>query len=508
MTTWETIFGMRPPVEGLPAEFIAARNEFEARREAAQGIVTRFAQVQNQGVTNHLEGEVGRVFNQVVDEVASSLADLPRVSREAHDVLDAHLTRLRELRSEASEALARARTAWNSKNRLENERPGLADRVSSLRYQIRSADADDDTTSLENQLTTAERGLQDNQDAIDTEAGILRDICNPYIPGDGEYHRLRRSELTLEDETAAALGSIDLGELRDPNWFQSLAGALGDFALGILESVANLLEALITGDWATFFWELRNLLNAAILILGTIALFTGVGAPLFFLSLAAFAVTTGLYITQTPNPQTGETLGLGDVALSAVGVVFSAGGAFRNFNEHGMKLFTGLRNSSGQLNGGLFSTVRNVSNLSRLNDGGRRAVQAAQGLSMRSPLAYEIPGTWSRYVATPSAAWTTARVTWGATGMVGTGQRWSDISLGPLDHVTRAGSHDGIANASGGYHGWNFLGQWYSNQGGGYGSAGRQGTPLFGPPATPVMTNQVICQVQNSPEVHVIPAGP
>ena len=137
--------------------------------------------------------------------------------------------------------------------------------------------------------------------------------------------------------TGEGLDDIDLGDLKDPKWYEKivsgvagLVGVVVDIALGPLD---ELIVAIATGDWATFFWELKEMLDTVLMVMAVVALFCPLTAPLvaaiFIISLVAFAVTVGLYFTQTPNPETGETVGLGDVLISGAGVALAFGGGLQ-----------------------------------------------------------------------------------------------------------------------------------------------------------------------------------
>lgn len=489
---WVRIFGVDEPVRGDESEVLGAANEFSKRQEAARDVITAFENTGADGVRGYVEGPPGELLYEVIQEVGNQLPDLERVAGEAEQALRDHLTSLRDLREEADGAIARAVTAWDEREAATTEAARLRGQISTLQQQISGAAAETDVSWQEDQLTRYESSLESENSTIDARTSTLFAI---YGDWDSEHADLRNRELELERATGERLDEIDLGELADPGFWEKVGSAIGNFVGGMIESALNCIEAFLTGDWATFFWELRDLLNGALLILGTIALFTGVGAPLFALSVAAFAVTAGLAVTQTPNPQTGETLGVGDVALSAVGVAFSAGAAFRGFSQNGFKLFTGMRNSSGQLQGGLFSTVRDVRNLANLRHGGQRAVDAATDLNMFAPSGF---GSMSNGQLAANASYTTARVAWDVRDRAGKFQDFTDVSLGPIDTITGSKGIDGLGRTAGHDYSYNVA---HTPQ------LGAQGTPLFGPPATPRQVQSLQNQLSSSPDYVVVPAA-
>ena len=99
----------------------------------------------------------------------------------------------------------------------------------------------------------------------------------------------------------------------------------------------EILGALLAGDWAQLLWELKELLDVVLIVLAVVALFIPLLRPAGHRRSSSSppspsTINAGLYATQWPNPETGETVGLGDVLWSAVGVVFSAGGALKAVN--------------------------------------------------------------------------------------------------------------------------------------------------------------------------------
>lgn len=524
MSTWQAIFGVDAPVQGRPHEIQRAVTEFEVRREVALAVVRAFDTVNCGGeVSGRLEGPVGQVFGEIAADVAAGLDDLPRVAGLTAQVLDAHLERLRALRSECDEALARARTAWNQRNLLDSQRPHLENLVSSWRRQLEAADPEIHNVGwIESQHLTARSNLDQNVQQAEREQSTLLGIHGRF---DSEYVSLRQAEAALDQQTVDALMSIDLGELRDPRWLERFASAVGSFVGGILESVVNLVEAWLTGDWATFFWELKSLLNAALLILGTIALFTGVGTILVILAAAAFAVTVGLYATQTPNPQTGRTVGLGEVLISAVGVMFSAGAlraAFPNGLSGGYQggpmLFTGGV-------GSIQTTITNLRHLHNLGMGGERAFRAALGLGITHPTATAPTGFLRTYVVDTTNRYHTARVLWSTRGTVARVQNLTDVTWAPLDALTGARGHTAVAEGSGAHTGFNRSSHevdgWAIMDGivtrtwapgategafGRFGAEQQQGTPVFAPSDHEAATDRVIDQLVGTPEVHLVAA--
>ena len=142
------------------------------------------------------------------------------------------------------------------------------------------------------------------------------------------------------------------------------------------------------GDWAAMLWDLKEILDVVLVVAGVVALFFPLTAPFVIaiaaLSLLALAVTATLYATQAPNPQTGETVGLGDVLWSAAGVAFSGANSLKALRAvRGTGTFTPMS--------GITSMRTNVTNWHSVLRSGENATGAARDLGIRMvPLA---PGT-------------------------------------------------------------------------------------------------------------------
>ena len=219
------------------------------------------------------------------------------------------------------------------------------------------------TTRTPRGSTVTCRARRPSLGGVDDELGTLqRTLDKIYGNSDSEYNDLVNSEHTRNRETVDGLNGIDLGALEDPGFWDKVGdflASVGEFLGGILESVANLFEALVTGDWATFFWELKKLVDVFLLVVGTIALFTGVGtvlgAMLIAAAVASFALNTGLYLTQTPDPQTGQTVGLTDVIVSGIGAAFAGVSAIQTLRK-----VTALNEAAGSMMPAANNTFRSV----------------------------------------------------------------------------------------------------------------------------------------------------
>ena len=277
--------------------------------------------------TDSLEGEAADAFRDIVDKVADSLGDLPGVCDDAHDALADHYSRLADLRAEAASALARARTRWDAheeavrtlSSRRSSHNSATAD-VDSLPPAGADPAADADRTAAEDAAEQSGRLLAAAQGALDSAADDLRASRD-------EWDNLRSDEDELNDRTADRLDDISLGDLSDPSWWESILGSAFDLVMDLtgLDALIDLVAAIASGDWAAALWALRELLDRVLLIVSVIALFTPLGPLVLALVALKMATSIALYSTQWPSPETGQTVGLVDVAMDGADLLGAAG---------------------------------------------------------------------------------------------------------------------------------------------------------------------------------------
>ena len=484
MTSWQVIFGREPPIRGEEGQFAQARDRFGAMREDADFISTAFQSVTESGSAGNLEGESGSAFDRVVDEVNTGVFDLPRVSGEAEDIFSGHYTRLAELRDAADQALERAIAAWDRRNDLEADAAALrqqvaaaASRADSLQDEAdANPDADNgaDIDAANSQRSQAAGALGNTEQAIADETSTLDGI-------ESEWSELRDAEDSRDSETMDALDSIDLGDLQDPGFMGSIAEfvssvleAMADFALD-LTLLDEIFNAIVNGDWAALLWELKQMLDVALLVLGTIALFTGIWAPLgvalIALGVASLAVNTTLYLTQMPNPETGETVGLTDVVISAVAVAFSGASLARTARVAQLSRVTpsatsrtfaqqfAYQNRAGFGQGSIASLIRNVPAGGRNLVGTARNVGQLRGQgrslvgSLRGARGMPLPSRPGTPVVSPSGDLSVQQsgltTLWGARGVAGRLQNFTPIDFGDDGRITGSTGYRGAVDTLG-----------------------------------------------------------
>ena len=327
--SWSEIF---PDVDGDPVrasldEVGDVATMFDRMGDASQRILDEFDRVTSESGTGSLEGEAADAFRDIVDKVADSLGDLPGVCDDAHDALADHYSRLADLRAEAASALARARTRWDAhedavrtlSSRRSSHSSATAD-VDSLPPAGTDPAADADRTAAEDAAEQSGRLLAAAQGALDAAEDDLRASRE-------EWDSLRGDEDELNDRTADRLDDISLGDLSDPSWWESILGSAFDLVMDLtgLDALIDLVAAIASGDWAAALWALRELLDRVLLIVSVIALFTPLGPLVLALVALKMATSIALYSTQWPSPETGQTIGLVDVAMDGTDLLGAAG---------------------------------------------------------------------------------------------------------------------------------------------------------------------------------------
>ena len=327
--SWTEIF---PDVDGDPVrasldEVGDVATMFDRMGDASQRILDEFERVTSESGTGSLEGEAADAFRDIVDKVADSLGDLPGVCDDAHDALSDHYSRLADLRAEAASALARARTRWDAheeavrtlSSRRSSHSSATAD-VDSLPPAGTDPVADADRTAAEDAAEQSGRLLAVAQGALDAAEDDLRASRE-------EWDSLRSDEDELNDRTADRLDDISLGDLSDPSWWESILGSAFDLVMDLtgLDALIDLVAAIASGDWAAALWALRELLDRVLLIVSVIALFTPLGPLVLALVALKMATSIALYSTKWPHPETGQTIGLVDVAMDSADLLGAAG---------------------------------------------------------------------------------------------------------------------------------------------------------------------------------------
>ena len=274
MTVWTDIFPDvdGPPVRGIPAEFDGVAADFARMHDAADEIVGQFARIESSTGASEIQGAVADALRRFVADVSDRLGSLPAVSASAADVFARHADGLRDLRSEVDRALARATTRWEAQRDAARDLEAARGDATRLQSQLDGLAPDDPTRVALQQQTDRANGSAASLD------GQLGGFAADLRRSRAEWDTLAGDEQGLRDDTARRLGDIDLHDLEDPGWFQSIAEDIAEFAVWVynvtgLDDLVECLVALWQHDWANALWRFRDFLDKALLIVGVIALF-------------------------------------------------------------------------------------------------------------------------------------------------------------------------------------------------------------------------------------------
>ncbi|MDQ3176847.1 MAG: GH-E family nuclease [Actinomycetota bacterium] len=306
------------PVRGSTGEVDDVVTMFRSMRDAADEIHDQFETLKEEGAdSTRLRGDSATQFREIIDAVAGTLSHVPEVADAAYTVMNDHLGKLEDLHTRASEALARANTRWEDYESAQGAASAAGTTSTRLQGQADSLPADDPGVG------DADTAASDAASALTAALGLADDARSDLEASKTEWGDLRGDEDSLNSETAGELDDIDLGDLEDPSWWESLLGAAFDLLmdLSLLDELFALIEAIATGDWAAALWALKDILDTVMLIVAVVALFTPLGPLVLVLSAIYMATTLTLYATQWPNPETGQTVGLLDVGLAGLDLI-------------------------------------------------------------------------------------------------------------------------------------------------------------------------------------------
>lgn len=348
--SWSEVGVAEDPVRGDAAAFTAAAVRWKAVHESATMVQSEFRGIVSGHVMVGFEGRAAEQFSKVVGEIQYVLDDLPLVSEKFRSALDDHRIKLEALRQEADHALARAKVAKAECATSSAAHASCVARTASLQKQIdqlRAAPEPDETQVL-NVDRLLQSATQERNRRFHATSALEAQLASEVK----KWGELRSREDGINRETAARLESIDLLRLRDPNWIKQQLDAFGGFMGELVTDLWKSGAALLRGDMDAALFHLRDALDKLLTILSVVSLIldvvaivlvmTGIGLPL---AAALFAVSRGLRLATlviaavnmragialvasgSRHPETGERLGIVDLAFDGLQVGLAALGA-------------------------------------------------------------------------------------------------------------------------------------------------------------------------------------
>ena len=219
-------------------------------------------------------------------------------------------------------------------------------------------------------------------------------------------------------------------------------------------------------------------------------------------AVASFALNTGLYLTQTPDPQTGQTVGLTRVIVSGIGAAFAGVSAIQTLRK-----VTALNEAAGSMMPAVNKTFRSVfavDNAVGVSNGALTQFLTNAGGNARNGF----NAFYNRFHADPTLPPFPVSSTWSAErGVVpllpapinaGVPASWEIVgTVAPLPG-SQATLGERFASK---FQVFSWDG--FSSSTGGWGGDG----PLIGAPSRFQVMN-VAQQIRRSPDVRIIPATP
>jgi hypothetical protein len=339
--SWSEIFpGLAEPVQGTVASYQAAESECDDFKAVAESCADEFDRVSSSESLGELGGQAADQLITLITAVDGSFLDVPPVFATLAAIFDNHQQELSALRQEAVAALALANTRWNVLQHSEAASVSAKDALRRINIQIRSLE----------RSAGVEPGLQIQLDDLyGNRAGYQADAasCTTAV-GDAEleldWSRIAHASLVsaeheMVEHTVSCLKGIDLDDLDDPSLLGQIASDVGgyitDLARDIVVGVAQLAEALASGDWSGVLWHLSDLLDSVLTVVTVIALVAAVvasGGLLAGLLIVGLAVMTAklsidllLVGSQCPHPDTGRPMTWHEVAVESAVYAFAVG---------------------------------------------------------------------------------------------------------------------------------------------------------------------------------------
>ena len=339
---WE-VLGVGEPVVGEVSDYEFASGELESLRSAAESVRDQFGRISADGV-GECRGQAAEQLAELIGGVDGALRDLPVVVGDVAGIFSRHGHRLEDLKRRADEALARAEARWNELQRARAAHGRADRRLDYLRGQLQSLDfsavsvdaAAAQQAHLAARVSAQSSRVQACERAVEA-AGYELELS------EAEHGRLQDEEQGLVGATVAALGGVDLRSLQNPGWLDKVGGWVADAFGGVLRwaadgvgDLANMVGAILDGDFGAALWYLRDFLDKFTLVLVAVAVVTilvisgGLAIPgliafaLVGASVAQAASSFSLFLMGTPHPETGERIGLFDLALDFIAVVPTA----------------------------------------------------------------------------------------------------------------------------------------------------------------------------------------
>lgn len=308
---WGSIFpGLDPdPVRGSVDDHRQAADEARAVALATAAMHAEFSRL-GSGPIVEMRGATADRLAALVGEIDAGLTDLNPVFADLTEIFDRHAEQLAALRTQAGEALARAVVRWNDLDAARACHAGERATLVSIERQLAAVrDLAADPVAGGQVASLEARRWSQHGAVIWWEQQVARHETD-LDDSRAEFGAMVAAEDELIAATVAALGSVPLGELRDPT---GLLHAIGELVGGAWELVSDLAGwaadavALTVQGFAAALVEIAETVMSA----AVTALSVAIGVAL--VGLAAWGLVQLLIVTA---PVVGAIVGIGLVAWS------------------------------------------------------------------------------------------------------------------------------------------------------------------------------------------------
>jgi uncharacterized protein YukE len=361
------------PIEGSVQEFEDIANRAQKSSDNLRDLVGHFMLI-DIGVSHGFRGQAAEAFGAEASKVHTELATARDIFGSLASVMRGHACQVSGLKNQATATLARARIAHTDRysadhkvNDAQSDADTAAAKKKSAKSQIDkwadelAAISPDDggyyvvkssLDTAETDFSTADSAMRKAEGAraaakASRENAVAR-LRDERTHGHTSWAKLRGREERLDAATADKVRSLELGGLADPGAIAAAFGVINDGIGEFLRDLYELGAGILTLDFDRAMFALKDLLSRVATVLGVVSIIllavaivaavipggqalAGVAymaaratkALSFSLGLAASLLTLTLAGARSVDPDTGESLGWGDVALAGSALVLA-----------------------------------------------------------------------------------------------------------------------------------------------------------------------------------------
>lgn len=343
---WSEILpGCDDPVKGSPCTYFSAAYEAEDLKTSITTVADEFERVTSSDQLGAMKGQAARQLFTLMGEIDSSVTDVPPLIADLEQVFRDHERRLTALQESAASALARAQWHWDEAESARSDRSDAQGEVARLNQQIRQLESANVDGSQDDQIEIAEINRISANGRLRSASTRLNDAEVGLTISRREHEGLASDYRQLVSDTSTSIRDLDLGGLQDPNAILAFLAGVGSFVwdwtggliVELVEGIVELVAAALSGDWGRMLWALSDLIGTVLKIAMVISIAAmvigtgGAGLPALLAiaapiattvtaigSAAKLVVTTALFATQSPHPETGRTVTGADLFVDGV----------------------------------------------------------------------------------------------------------------------------------------------------------------------------------------------